>query len=139
MTSSPLAQDTLVALKLSAVRLFAHELAPCLAFYRDTLGLPLTQDGSGHGYATFDAGGGLSLVLEHVAADAPPEDQALVARFSGLSFAVPDIAVAHATLLALGVVFTGAPELQFWGGTLATLRDPAGNEVQIVQYPGSAG
>jgi lactoylglutathione lyase len=31
-------------------------------------------------------------------------------------------------------VFKGVPEKQFWGGTLVTLRDPAGNEVQIVQY-----
>jgi catechol 2,3-dioxygenase-like lactoylglutathione lyase family enzyme len=35
----------------------------------------------------------------------------------------------------LGVAFTGLPEQQSWGGILATLRDPAGNELQLVQRP----
>ena len=26
-------------------------------------------------------------------------------------------------------------DLEPWGGTLATLRDPAGNEIQLVQPP----
>jgi len=38
-------------------------------------------------------------------------------------------------LSSRGVAFTGLPERQFWGGTLATLRDPAGNEIQICQQP----
>jgi uncharacterized glyoxalase superfamily protein PhnB len=38
-------------------------------------------------------------------------------------------------LAAAGVEFSGEPEKQFWGGILATLRDPAGNELQIVQQP----
>jgi uncharacterized glyoxalase superfamily protein PhnB len=38
-------------------------------------------------------------------------------------------------LSALGVAFTGLPEQQDWGGILATLRDPAGNELQLVQQP----
>lgn len=34
---------------------------------------------------------------------------------------------------AKGVAFSGAPEPQAWGGTLATFMDPAGNRLQLVQ------
>lgn len=58
-------------------------------------------------------------------------------RFTGLSFHVADIAASHAALLAMGVVFSGAPERQPWGGQLATFSDPDGNGLQLVQ-PASA-
>jgi uncharacterized glyoxalase superfamily protein PhnB len=58
-----------------------------------------------------------------------------VGRFTGLSFAVEDIAATHARLVAADVPFAGPPQKQFWGGTLATLTDPAGNQLQLVQYP----
>jgi uncharacterized glyoxalase superfamily protein PhnB len=38
-------------------------------------------------------------------------------------------------LRSRGVAFTGEPEKQFWGGTLATFKDPAGNELQICEQP----
>lgn len=120
-------------LQLRAARLFVRDLEAARGFYAETLRLGLRQDGSGHGYCVFDAGA-IDLVVEAVPHDAPAEDQALVARFSGLSFAVDDIAAAHRQLLALGVHFTGPPEAQFWGGWLATFCDPAGNELQLVQY-----
>ena len=123
-------------LRLRAVRLFVRDLEVARRFYAETLGLTLRQDGSAYGYCVFDAGA-VDLVVETVAHDAPAEDQALLARFSGLSFAVDDIAAAHQRLQALGVHFTGLPEAQFWGGWLATFCDPAGNELQLVQYGAS--
>ncbi|MBJ2155145.1 hypothetical protein [Variovorax sp. IB41] len=39
----------------------------------------------------------------------------------------------HQELSSLGVVFNGLPEQQPCGGVLATLRVPAGNELQLVQ------
>jgi predicted enzyme related to lactoylglutathione lyase len=121
-------------MKLSAARLFVREIGPALAFYRDVLGLPLQADGSAQGYAVFDCGG-VRLVVEAVPADAPVDEQALVGRFAGLSFAVADVDAEHRRLAALGARFTGAPEQQFWGGWLATFCDPAGNELQLVQDP----
>jgi predicted enzyme related to lactoylglutathione lyase len=56
-----------------------------------------------------------------------------VGRFTGLSFSVPDIQSKYAELLSKGVTFSGAPEAQAWGGTLATFTDPAGNALQLVQ------
>jgi predicted enzyme related to lactoylglutathione lyase len=122
-------------LQLRAVRLFVRDLEAARGFYAETLGLTLRQDGSTYGYCVFDAGA-VDLVVETVAHDAPADDQALVARFSGLSFAVDDIAAAHQRLQAMGVHFTGLPEAQFWGGWLATFCDPAGNELQLAQYGG---
>jgi catechol 2,3-dioxygenase-like lactoylglutathione lyase family enzyme len=132
-----MALDAGMALK--AVRLFvdAEHLAACISFYAGSLGLRLRHDGRQQGFAAFDAGG-IDLIVEAVPADAPEEDRVLVARFSGLSFEVSDIAAAHRRLLAQGVSFEGEPERQFWGGILATLVDPAGNRLQIVQYPASA-
>lgn len=82
--------------------------------------------------------GRTELVVETVADDAPEEDKVLVGRFTGLSFTVQDVAKKHKELVALGVLFTGLPEKQLWGGTLATLQDPSGNELQIVQQPTAA-
>jgi lactoylglutathione lyase len=96
-----------------------------------SLGLPIKVDGAAHGYCVFDAGNS-ELVVESVALDAPQEDQVLVGRFTGLSFQVPDVHKKHKELSARGVEFSGLPEKQFWGGTLATLRDLDGNEFQIV-------
>jgi len=68
------------------------------------------------------------------AADAPPDDLQLVGRFTGLSFEVADIDAVYDTLRGRGVVFAASPERQGWGGTVATLRDPAGNELQIYAW-----
>ncbi len=121
-------------MKLSALRIFVRDIAPCLAFYRDALGLQLQANGAAHGYLVF-ADAGVSIVVEVVPADAPADEQALIGRFTGVSFAVTDIHAECARLRARGVVFSGEPERQAWGGVLATLRDPAGNQLQVVQYP----
>jgi catechol 2,3-dioxygenase-like lactoylglutathione lyase family enzyme len=106
------------------------------AWHTGTLGLPVQAGGPAAGYSVFGAGN-CQLVVEPVP-DAPADEQFLVGRFTGLSFTVPDIHAKHRELQARGVQFTGEPELQFWGGTLATLRDPAGNELQLVQVPHAA-
>ncbi len=121
-------------MQLSAARIFVLELATARRFYESMLGLTVKHDGTSYGFCVFDAGG-LDLVVEALPEDAPPEDRALVGRFTGLSFAVANVATEHERLSSAGVVFSGAPERQSWGGTLATMRDPAGNEIQLVQYP----
>jgi predicted enzyme related to lactoylglutathione lyase len=122
---------------LSAARVFVRDIDSAKQFYSNKLSLPLKADGSQYGYCVFKAGN-TELVVEAVADDAPEEDKVLVGRFTGLSFTVQDIAEKHRDLEALGVIFTGAPEKQFWGGILATFQDPSGNELQIVQHPAAA-
>lgn len=124
-------------MELNTARVFVQDIASAKQFYEKTLGLKLKADGSRFGYCVFKAGY-TELVVESVAQDAPEEDRNLVGRFTGLSFTVQDAAAKHKDLQALGVHFTGAPEKQPWGGILATLLDPSGNELQIVQQPSAA-
>ena len=102
-------------------------------FYSALLGPP-TSVGPERSFAVFD-GEPADVIIEPVDADAPPEDRALVGRFTGISFAVDDLDRVHQELTAAGISFTSSPKLQPWGGRLATLADPSGNEVQLVQYP----
>ncbi len=119
-------------MKIGGLRLFVDSIDAVLPFYRALMGEPLAQDAAA-GFVVFDASG-VNVVVEHVDTDADPADRALVGRFTGVSFEVDDIADAHAKLSAAGVLFTAEPELQPWGGWLATLQDPAGNQLQLVQY-----
>jgi catechol 2,3-dioxygenase-like lactoylglutathione lyase family enzyme len=119
-------------MNLNTARIFVRDITRAREFYAQQLGLKLNAADLAHGYCVFNAGN-CELVVEAVAPDAPADEQALVGRFTGLSFLVPNVHVAHQDLVTRGVVFTGAPQRQFWGGTLATLRDPDGNELQIVQ------
>lgn len=121
-------------MQLRTARIFVRDLPGASRFYEEVLGLPLKAEGSEQGFCVFDAGA-MSLVVERVDADAPAEDQVLAGRFTGLSFDVADIQSKFRELSALGVAFSGLPERQEWGGILATLRDPAGNELQLVQQP----
>jgi predicted enzyme related to lactoylglutathione lyase len=124
-------------MELNTARVFVKDISVAKRFYGQTLGLPLKADGSQHGYCVFKSGSA-ELVVETVADDAPEEERALVGRFTGLSFTVADTVAKHKELQARGVRFTGPPEKQFWGGVLATLQDPSGNELQIVQQPSAA-
>jgi catechol 2,3-dioxygenase-like lactoylglutathione lyase family enzyme len=124
-------------MKLHAARLFVHDLSAARSFFVQKLGLSLAAGSVAAGYCVFDAGPA-QLVVEAVQPDAADEDHALVGRFSGLSFSVPDIHAAFTELQALGVRFTSAPERQSWGGILATFADPADNQFQLVQVSGPA-
>jgi catechol 2,3-dioxygenase-like lactoylglutathione lyase family enzyme len=117
---------------LNTARVFVRDIALARRFYADALGLKAHAQDSASGWCVLNAGN-CELVLEAVARDAPAERQALVGRVTGLSFLVPNLHVAHQDLKSRGVVFTAAPERQFWGGTVASFRDPDGNQFQLVQ------
>lgn len=119
-------------MNLNTVRVFVRDISEASSFYREKLGLEQTAGSGEYGYCVFNAGN-TQLVVESVALDAPQEEQILVGRFTGLSFTVANVYEKHREFAAAGVEFSGEPEKQFWGGILATLRDPAGNELQIVQ------
>ncbi|MFO1329532.1 MAG: VOC family protein [Rubrivivax sp.] len=121
-------------MRLAAVRLHVRRLDRAADFYGHRLGLPLKVDGRALGWCVF-ALGEVDLVVERVDAEAPEHEQALVGLPSGLSLAVADIQGEQDRLAALGVAFTGPPELQAWGGWLTTFEDPDGNQLQLVQYP----
>jgi predicted enzyme related to lactoylglutathione lyase len=120
-------------MRLAAARIFVSQLNEAVDFYGALLGPP-TSLGPGGAFAVFD-GKPSDVIVEAVAHDAPPEDRALIGRFTGISFAVDDLDRVHHELTAAGMSFIGSPELQPWGGRLATIADPSGNEIQLVQYP----
>jgi catechol 2,3-dioxygenase-like lactoylglutathione lyase family enzyme len=119
-------------MNLAAVRIFVKDVAEAREFYAHRLGFEVVGDNVEHGVCILDAGSA-QLIVESVRDQAPADEQALIGRFTGVSFAVEDIAKHHQTLKSLGVEFSGEPEQQYWGGWLATLKDPAGNELQLVQ------
>jgi predicted enzyme related to lactoylglutathione lyase len=119
-------------MNLSAVRIFVKNVSEAKGFYEERLGLRVLLGDLEHGVCVFDAGS-VQLIVEAVPEEAPADEQELVGRFTGVSFAVDDIVAKHQDLLSQGVEFSGEPEQQYWGGWLATLKDPAGNELQLVQ------
>ncbi len=121
-------------MKLAAARIFVHDLEQASEFYENLLGLRVGARSPEAGFVVFEAQT-CDLVIERVPPDAPQDEQMLVGRFTGLSFDVRNIAIVYQDLVSKRVQFTGSPERQPWGGILATLRDPSGNELQLVEYP----
>jgi catechol 2,3-dioxygenase-like lactoylglutathione lyase family enzyme len=119
---------------LNTVRVFVRDIVNAKRFYVEALGLKLSADGSEQGFFVLESGG-VKLVVEVVPSDAPQSDLDLVGRFTGLSFDVPNADAAYRDLRSRGVTFTGEPERQLWGGTLATFEDPSGNKLQICEQP----
>jgi predicted enzyme related to lactoylglutathione lyase len=119
-------------MKLSAVRIFVSDIAAAKPFYADMLGLKLINDWSEHGTCVFDAQG-VTVVVEYTDDATSSEEGGLVGRFTGVSFAAPDIHAEVARLQARGVEIGHMPEQQYWGGWLAWIRDPSGNVIELVQ------
>ncbi|MEO0975536.1 MAG: VOC family protein [Pseudomonadota bacterium] len=111
------------------VTVYVSDFQRSLAFYRDTLGLPFLFADEGFGYARFQAGA-IQLAMAAVPADAP-NARDLVGRHMGIALSVADIDQAYDELLGRGVRFPLVPTVQPWGGKLAMLADPDGNEFHL--------
>lgn len=109
-------------MQIAYVNVFVNDHQRAVAFYRDTLGLPLLHASPEFGFAAFQAGG-VRLGVAVAGAD----KQELVGRHSGVGFEVPDLVAAHARLAGLGVQFTMPPTRQPWGGFMAMFADGDGN------------
>ena len=119
-------------MRIAAVRVFVADLARSAAWFEALLGRP-TAGGIDAGFVVFDAG--VDLVVETVGDDSEIPAEELIGRFTGVSFGVDDIQLEVGRLVDGGSAVIGAPERQNWGGILATVADPDGNEFQLVQYP----
>jgi lactoylglutathione lyase len=113
---------------LSVVRIFVRDFERSLAFYTDTLAMPLAL--AADGWAQLDTGAA-QLALERVT-EGDSEGSALTGRFLGVSLAVADVDAAYARLRRAGVDFLAPPERMPWGGTLAHFRDLEGNVLTLV-------
>lgn len=116
--------------RLYAVRVFTFQWPESVAFYGDTVGLPLAYSDEQLGWAQFDLGGVFLGVERCEAGD--PATRELVGRFAGLSIAVDDIQATYQQLRKRKVRFAGPPEPQLWGGVLAHFFDPDDNIVTLI-------
>ena len=121
-----------MATQLWYVNIFSGNFATAVSFYRDMLGIPLRFLDKEHGYAAFDTGQvGFSIARVEQGAENYKE---LVGRFTGVGLSVDDLDTEYERLLALGVTFSSPPTQQPWGGYMAIVKDPDGNELYLDQY-----
>lgn len=109
---------------LYSIAIFVTDIDAALAFYRDTLGLPLGKSGSFGGEFFLD-GTHLSV---HPANH--PEAKALVGRHTGITLHVEGLLHVCGQLHDRGVRFLTEPTQQAWG-IMAMIADPDGNVLAL--------
>lgn len=118
--------------RLAYVNVTVSDVDRSVAFFRDTVGLPLDFADAQFGYASFATPGARFAVVQS------PEGEA-EGRHTGVGFVVDDLDAAHAALAEKGVVFTRPPTREPWGGYMAIFADPDGNTYYLDQVPADHG
>jgi lactoylglutathione lyase len=109
---------------LYSVAIFVHDIDRAVAFYRDTLGLPMTKHGSfGAEFLEGDTHVGVHPAVH-------PQAKALVGRHTGMTLFVPDLLHYCGVLHDRGVRFLTEPTQQAWG-IMAMISDPDGNVLAL--------
>lgn len=126
-------------MKLTHIRLLVRDFDVCLAFYRDTLGFPVTISAEHAKFAELDASGVMlelydrAAMAEVVGASSPAEERG--GDRVVLSVRVEGIDEAFDALLAKGMAFDVQPtEREAWGARTAYFRDPDGNLLELFQH-----
>ena len=98
-------------------------------FYRDVMGFPVHSVRPN--FIAFEWGDMRFSIgtHEHVSGMSSEPDRVMI------NLGTRDIHAAHQALTAKGVEFVRPPEQEHWGGWVATLRDPDGNTLQLMQQP----
>ncbi len=134
-------------LKLQNCFLSVDDHEKALAFYRDALGFEVRNDVSAYGMRWVTVGPAsqpdVSIVLEPPAADPgiSAEDRAAISDLlakgllRGLNFSTPDLDGTFERIEATGADVVQEPMDQSYGRDCA-FRDPAGNEIRIIQTRG---
>ena len=113
------------------ITLWTDDLERLLGFYRDTMRLPLRSYHEDEGFAAFQFGDLRFNVGRHNGVSGPSRDPLRIMPH----FGVDDIQAEYARLRGAGVEFIRPPEQEHWGGWVATLKDPDGNVLQLLQFP----
>lgn len=100
-------------------------------FYVETLSLPVRSDRDG--FVNFDWNGLRLTVAVHSEQRGPNLDPVRTL----INFETEDIFAEYERLKAAGVIFRRPPELETWGGHVATFIDPDNNMLQLLQLPQS--
>ena len=126
--------------RIAATVVFVKDMAKCKTFYRDTLGLRVTEHDPEHVAVQMD--NVYFLLLEVGAAAHMISEQELDLSIEGgprglLAAGVEDVDAAYEVLKAKGVTFLRPPTDQPWGMRTAYFADPEGNLWEINQPSGS--
>jgi catechol 2,3-dioxygenase-like lactoylglutathione lyase family enzyme len=133
-----------MTVSLKTVHIYVDDPDAALGFYRDTLGLKVTQEVENEGFRWItlvtDSQPEIGIVLSQPQAGRSKEDgdalAALLAKgeLPGPFFVSDDLdATFEAAAATPGVEVLSEPADQFWGARDAALRDPAGNMLRIEQ------
>jgi lactoylglutathione lyase len=118
---------------LSHLRWLVADLEPCLAFYRDRLGLKQVVDVPGI-YAEFETGGArVALYRADLMAQVLGEPPARETSGDAvLCLRVDDVDAAAARLVSAGAPPVSAPrDQEAWHQRVAHFRDPAGHLIEL--------
>ena len=119
-------------MKIGFVTVFVTDFDKSLDFYTKTLGMEIDYTDKTN-WAQFKSGEDVSLAIERCDPDYVEQGSKMVGRFVGVTLMVDNIEDQYNRLAAKGVEFTGRPEKQHWGGTLAHLKDLEGNVLTLMQ------
>jgi predicted enzyme related to lactoylglutathione lyase len=115
---------------IAGVIIWTDNLEEMAAFYRDKLELEVH---SIRPYFVAFQCGDLRLSLgTHSQVEGPSREPRIM-----VNLAVSDIKGVYDKLLSRGVEFVRPPEFEHWGGWVATLSDPDGNLLQLLQQEAS--
>ena len=122
--------------RIDATVLFVRDLARCTTFYRDTLGLQVTNSDSVS--VAFQMENQYLLLLEVSAAADLISSEVNALKIEGgprvlLAAGVEDVDAAYEELKAKGVTLLRPPTDQPWGLRTAHFADPEGNLWEINQ------
>ena len=109
---------------LYGIAIFVSDIARATEFYRDTLGLPVTKEGS-FGLELFEGGAHVGI---HPAVHA--DARKLVGRHTGITLYVPNLLHYCGVLHDRRVRFLTEPTQQSWG-IMAMIADPDGNVLAL--------
>jgi len=126
-------------MKLTTIRVLARRFEETVAFYRDSLGIPIRADAGV--YVAFDAGGfelgiyGRELMAE-IVPTVPPHPETTSDSLL-INLQVDDLEAAIASLAEKGIAFeTAAHDQPTWGMRVIHLRDPEGNLIELYEILG---
>jgi lactoylglutathione lyase len=126
-------------MKLAYIRLLIRDFDACVAFYRDTLGFPVSILAEDAKFAEFDTGDtALELYDREMMAeivgctdsgDTGRADRAL------LTLQVDSVDETYEALKSKGVKFDVPPtDREAWGARTAHFRDPDGNLIELFEH-----
>jgi catechol 2,3-dioxygenase-like lactoylglutathione lyase family enzyme len=116
--------------KVDDVFFNVDDMDQAVAFYRDTLGLPLKYQSAD--WAEFDAGN-VTIALRRFGSGPEGRPELGVGEGATLVFEVDDIEATKAGLEAKGVTFIGGV-FEYGAVKLAAFEDLKGNVLQIYQH-----